>query len=37
MPWAGFEPAVPVSLRLRSHWNRRPEILQVVIMETMQI
>ena len=37
MPWAGFEPAIPVSLRPSSHWNRRPEILQAVIMETMQI
>jgi hypothetical protein len=35
--WAGFEPAIPVSLRLSSHWNRRPEILQAVFMETMQI
>jgi hypothetical protein len=37
MPWAGFEPAIVVSLRPSSYWNRRPEILQAVIMETMQI
>ena len=37
VPWVGFEPAIPVSLRPSSHWNRRPEILQAVIMETIQV
>jgi len=37
VPWVGFEPAIPVSLRPSSHCNRRPEILQAVIMETIQV